>query len=81
MKSVQKIQNVNKLNLLSQKLIDLKIEENTAYNLEEIKKICRDVIKYSVKTSHGRFHNQLFGQMDPYGLAGSWITEALNTSS
>ncbi|TMW52631.1 hypothetical protein DOY81_002285 [Sarcophaga bullata] len=62
-------------------LIDLKIEENTAYNLEDIKKICRDVIKYSVKTSHGRFHNQLFGQMDPYGLAGSWITEALNTSS
>ncbi|XP_013106315.1 cysteine sulfinic acid decarboxylase [Stomoxys calcitrans] len=63
------------------KLIDLKIEENQKYSLEEIQKICQQVIKYSVKTSHGRFHNQLFGQMDPYGLAGSWITEALNTSA
>ncbi|XP_058975350.1 cysteine sulfinic acid decarboxylase-like [Musca domestica] len=63
------------------KLIDLKIEENQNYTLEEIQKICQQVIRYSVKTSHGRFHNQLFGQMDPYGLAGSWITEALNTSA
>ncbi|XP_023294865.2 cysteine sulfinic acid decarboxylase [Lucilia cuprina] len=62
-------------------LIDFKIEENQTKSIEDIKKLCREVIKYSVKTSHGRFHNQLFGQMDPYGLAGSWITEAVNTSA
>lgn len=63
------------------KIIDLTIDENKSLTMSEIEKICRQVIKYSVKTSHGRFHNQLFGQMDPYGLAGTWISEALNTSA
>ncbi|XP_030385649.1 cysteine sulfinic acid decarboxylase [Scaptodrosophila lebanonensis] len=62
-------------------LINLKIEEKETHSLSEIEKLCQLVIRYSVKTSHGRFHNQLFGQLDPYGLAGAWITEALNTSS
>ncbi|KAL9908822.1 cysteine sulfinic acid decarboxylase [Glossina fuscipes fuscipes] len=64
-----------------EKIIDLTIDENKSLTMPEIEKICRQVIKYSVKTSHGRFHNQLFGQMDPYGLAGTWISEALNTSA
>lgn len=41
---------------------------------------CADIIKYSVKTGHPRFFNQLFGGMDEYSLAGSWLTEVLNTS-
>lgn len=63
------------------KLIDLRLDEHETHTTEEIREICKKIIKYSVKTSHGRFHNQLFGQMDPFGLAGSWITEALNTSA
>lgn len=46
----------------------------------EIRELCKTVIQYSVKTNHPQFHNQLFGGVDPYGLAGSWITDALNTS-
>lgn len=64
-----------------QKHINLTIKEKETSTLSDIEEICQQVIKYSVKTSHGRFHNQLFGQMDPFGLAGSWLTEALNTSS
>lgn len=33
-----------------------------------------------MKTCHPNFRNQLFGGVDPFALAGSWITEALNTS-
>lgn len=33
-----------------------------------------------MKTGHRFFCNQLFGGLDPVGLAGSWLTEALNTS-
>ncbi|XP_064541149.1 cysteine sulfinic acid decarboxylase [Drosophila montana] len=63
------------------KHIDLTIKENETSTNSDIEQICQQVIQYSVKTSHGRFHNQLFGQMDPFGLAGAWITEALNTST
>lgn len=33
-----------------------------------------------MKTSHPHFYNQLYGGVDLYGLAGSWITEAMNTN-
>lgn len=42
--------------------------------------LCRSVVRLSVKTGHRFFCNQLFGGVDPIGLAGSWLTEALNTS-
>ncbi|CAM9940158.1 unnamed protein product [Bubo scandiacus] len=41
---------------------------------------CRDVIRYSVRTGHPRFFNQLFSGLDHHALAGRLITEALNTS-
>ncbi|KAK6175385.1 hypothetical protein SNE40_013860 [Patella caerulea] len=40
----------------------------------------QDIIKYSVKTGHPHFVNQLFSSLDPYGLAGQIVTDALNTS-
>lgn len=64
-----------------QERINLKVRETENPSLAEIEKLCQEVIHYSVKTSHGRFHNQLFGQLDPFGLAGSLITEAMNGSS
>jgi len=40
----------------------------------------RNIVKYSVKTGHPRFINQLFSGLDPYGLIAQWITDALNPS-
>lgn len=48
-------------------------------NDDEIEKLCRDVIKFSVKTNNRNCHNQLFGGLNVYGLAGEWMTSALNT--
>lgn len=62
-----------------QNKINLSITE-TGVSAEQIKEICEQIIFYSVKTGHRHFYNQLFGGVDPYGLAGSWITEALNPS-
>ncbi|KAI4498842.1 hypothetical protein M0802_006017 [Mischocyttarus mexicanus] len=55
----------------------LKDEGSTS---EEIEAIIRNIIKYSVKTFSPHFHNQLFAGVDKYGIAGSWLTEILNTS-
>ncbi|XP_028928791.1 cysteine sulfinic acid decarboxylase [Ornithorhynchus anatinus] len=41
---------------------------------------CRDIIRYSPKTCHPRFFNQLFSGLDAHALAGRFITETLNTS-
>lgn len=38
------------------------------------------VIRYSVKTGNPRFVNQLYSSLDPYGLVGQWLTDALNPS-
>ncbi|XP_075580983.1 LOW QUALITY PROTEIN: cysteine sulfinic acid decarboxylase [Pelecanus crispus] len=47
---------------------------------ERLLERCRDLIRYSVKTCHPRFFNQLFSGLDHHALAGRLITEALNTS-
>ncbi|XP_056643032.1 cysteine sulfinic acid decarboxylase [Diorhabda sublineata] len=46
----------------------------------ELLKLLKDVIHYSVKTGHPYFVNQLFSSLDPYGLVGQWLTDALNSS-
>lgn len=48
---------------------------------EELKDICDKVIQYSVKTCHPAFYNQLYHGTDEYGVAGSWLTDALNTNN
>lgn len=47
---------------------------------EQLLQAIRDTIKYSVKTGHPYFVNQLFSTVDPYGLIGQWTTDALNPS-
>lgn len=47
---------------------------------EMLLKLANDTIKYSVKTGHPYFVNQLFSCVDPYGFAGQIITDALNPS-
>uniref|UniRef100_A0A182TAP6 Glutamate decarboxylase n=1 Tax=Anopheles maculatus TaxID=74869 RepID=A0A182TAP6_9DIPT len=62
------------------KLIHFPMDEQTPCSASAVERIVRQVLQYSVRTGHNHFHNQLFAGVDPYGLTGSWITEALNTS-
>lgn len=47
---------------------------------ETLLNLANDTIKYSVKTGHPYFVNQLFSCVDPFGLAGQIITDSLNPS-
>ncbi|XP_014769000.2 acidic amino acid decarboxylase GADL1 [Octopus bimaculoides] len=49
-------------------------------NNEVLLQFCEKLINMSVKTGKPGFYNQLYGFVDPYGLAGSWITDSLNTA-
>ncbi|XP_042204452.1 cysteine sulfinic acid decarboxylase-like [Homarus americanus] len=46
----------------------------------DLLKYLDEVIRYSVKTGHPYFINQLFSSLDVYGLVGQWVTDALNPS-
>lgn len=61
------------------KLIDFNLKNDGASN-EELVRLLKDTIKYSVKTGHPYFVNQLYSSVDPYGLVGQWLTDALNPS-
>lgn len=62
-----------------QKILDLELKENPADH-KKLLQLLDDTIKYSVKTGHPYFVNQLFSSIDPYGLVGQWLTDALNPS-
>ncbi|XP_014248186.1 cysteine sulfinic acid decarboxylase [Cimex lectularius] len=57
--------------------LDLKREPSS---MEALIGHIRDTMKYSVNTGHPFFVNQLFSSLDPYGLAGGWVTDSLNPS-
>lgn len=59
--------------------LDFKLPEEGVSH-EELLSLAQNVIRYSVKTGHPRFVNQLFSSLDPYGLAGQWLTDSLNPS-
>uniref|UniRef100_A0A8C0ZBR6 Glutamate decarboxylase like 1 n=1 Tax=Cyanistes caeruleus TaxID=156563 RepID=A0A8C0ZBR6_CYACU len=60
-------------------ILDLEMRD-TGESHQKILQLCRDVIKYSVKTNHPRFFNQLYAGIDYYSLVARFITEALNPS-
>ncbi|KAK7886818.1 hypothetical protein WMY93_026439 [Mugilogobius chulae] len=62
-----------------QQLLDLDLRD-TGESEEKVLQRCKDVIKYSVKTAHPHFFNQLYGGMEPYSTAASFIVEALKPS-
>ncbi|KAF7240255.1 Cysteine sulfinic acid decarboxylase, partial [Varanus komodoensis] len=62
-----------------QQILDLDLKD-CGEPQEKLLKRCRNVIRYSVKTCHPRFFNQLFSGLDHHALAGRLITEMLNTS-
>ena len=61
------------------KILDLPLKDS-ADSDEKLLSLMKDVIKYSVKTGHPYFVNQLFSCVDPYGLVGQWLTDSLNPS-
>ncbi|XP_069586122.1 acidic amino acid decarboxylase GADL1 [Ranitomeya imitator] len=61
------------------KLLDVNLKDIGEPH-QKLLQLCQNAIKYSVKTSHPRFFNQLYGGMDHYSLAARFITEALNPS-
>ncbi|KAF5280914.1 hypothetical protein FQR65_LT03063 [Abscondita terminalis] len=54
--------------------------QQTGVTQDKLLTLIKNTIKFSVKTGHPYFINQLFSGLDPYGLVGQWITDALNAS-
>lgn len=61
------------------KLFDMSLKQESDSD-ENLLDLVRNVIKYSVKTGHPYFVNQLFSCVDAYALVGQWLTDALNPS-
>ncbi|XP_069701601.1 cysteine sulfinic acid decarboxylase [Periplaneta americana] len=62
-----------------QKLLDLDLSSDPVSH-DRLLQLIKDTIQYSVKTGHPYFVNQLFSSVDPYGLVGQWLGDALNPS-
>ncbi|CAH1957959.1 unnamed protein product [Acanthoscelides obtectus] len=62
-----------------EKIFDLKLRSSPGTH-EELLKLLKDTIHHSVKPGNPWFANQLFCGLDPYGLVGQWLTDALNPS-
>nr|XP_044992682.1 acidic amino acid decarboxylase GADL1 isoform X2 [Jaculus jaculus] len=61
-------------------LLDLEMRD-TGEPHDQLLRLCRDVIRFSVKTNHPRFFNQLYAGLDYYSLVARFLTEALNPST
>lgn len=64
-----------------QKEFEFSIENESPLSSLQVEEIMKKVAKYSVKTNHPQFHNQLFSGICPTSLAASWMSDALNTST
>jgi glutamate/tyrosine decarboxylase-like PLP-dependent enzyme len=62
-----------------QRLLGLELPEE-GQGLESVLELARKTVRYSVRTGHPRFANQLFGGYDVAGILGEWITALTNTS-
>lgn len=62
-----------------QSILDLELKRSGDDD-ERLLELLRDTVRYSVKTGHPYFVNQLFSGLDPYALVGQWLTDALNPS-
>ena len=65
---------------LGQRLGGLEITSDGSTE-EDAQALLKLVVQYSVKTCHSRFFNQLYHGSDPVGLAGQWLSDALNTNN
>ncbi|KAG2468139.1 GADL1 decarboxylase, partial [Polypterus senegalus] len=60
-------------------LLDLELGDSNEPH-EKLLQLCRDVARFSVKTNHPRFFNQLFAGLDHHALVGRFLSDSLNTS-
>ncbi|XP_042279584.1 acidic amino acid decarboxylase GADL1-like isoform X1 [Thunnus maccoyii] len=60
-------------------LLDLELRDRGEAESQILQR-CRDAIRYSVKTTHPRFFNQLYAGMEPYSMVASFVIEALKPS-
>uniref|UniRef100_A0A8C4S0W9 Cysteine sulfinic acid decarboxylase n=1 Tax=Erpetoichthys calabaricus TaxID=27687 RepID=A0A8C4S0W9_ERPCA len=60
-------------------LLDLELGDSSEPH-EKLLQLCRDVARFSVKTNHPRFFNQLFAGLDHHALVGRFLSDSLNTS-
>ncbi|XP_008284424.1 glutamate decarboxylase-like protein 1 [Stegastes partitus] len=60
-------------------LLDLELRDGGESDSKILQR-CKDTIRYSVKTTHPRFFNQLYAGMEPYSMVASFIAEALKPS-
>lgn len=63
-----------------QEILKEDLDISNAVDNNTLEQSVRKILQYSVKTNKVTFRNQLYGGPDPYGLAGTWISEAFNTS-
>jgi glutamate decarboxylase len=47
---------------------------------EAVLEAAEKALRYSVRTGHPRFFNQLYGGVDPAGILGDWISALVNSS-
>lgn len=64
---------------LRSKLADLAIGSGPA-DTNKLLDFTEQIVSHSVKTSHPRFFNQLYGGLSLYSVGGAWISEAVNAS-
>ncbi|KAH8251437.1 hypothetical protein KR032_011903 [Drosophila birchii] len=60
-------------------LFDFQLREK-GESQEKLRELLRETVRFSVKTGHPYFINQLYSGVDPYALVGQWLTDALNPS-
>ncbi|XP_030376770.1 cysteine sulfinic acid decarboxylase [Scaptodrosophila lebanonensis] len=60
-------------------LFDFQLREHGESH-EKLRQLLQQTIRFSVKTGHPYFINQLYSGVDPYALIGQWLTDALNPS-
>ncbi|EDW51681.1 cysteine sulfinic acid decarboxylase [Drosophila sechellia] len=60
-------------------LFDFQLREQ-GESQDKLRELLRETIRFSVKTGHPYFINQLYSGVDPYALVGQWLTDALNPS-
>ncbi|XP_055549331.1 acidic amino acid decarboxylase GADL1-like isoform X2 [Wyeomyia smithii] len=61
------------------KLLDLNLENVVPLESTSREQVLRKVIQYSIKTNHPNYHNEMYAGADRFGLAASWVTDALNS--
>lgn len=54
----------------------LDLSDSKPVSKAELLDACRLTLKFSVKSNHPKFYNQLYGRIEPVGLLGQWLATA-----